>query len=139
LRVVVLAAVVASGRAVAEVAAAHAIAWWTGQTCVNKAAVVIPEVEERAVRRLGIDEHRYRSVRFYRQPTGAWRRHEPWMSTLVDLNTGQVLAVVEGRDSTTVDAWLSERPLSWHEGIEVVAIDPSAPYRNAIRDHLPEA
>jgi predicted RNase H-like nuclease len=41
-----------------------------------------------AVKNLGIDEHRYRSVRFYRTETGAWARYEPWMSTIVDVSTG---------------------------------------------------
>ena len=38
-----------------------------------------------AAKNLGIDEHRYRSVRFYRTETGAWARYEPWMSTIVDV------------------------------------------------------
>ncbi len=49
------------------------------------------------VTRLGIDEHRYRSVRFFRDEGSAWRRYQPWMTTLVDLTTGQVLGVVDGR------------------------------------------
>jgi transposase len=49
---------------------------------------------------LGIDENRYPSVRFFRDPaTKAWKRYEPWMTTIVDLDTGQVLGIVEGRDS----------------------------------------
>jgi hypothetical protein len=75
---------------------------------------------------LGIDEHRFRSVRFFRGPkTGAWTRYEPWMTTIVDLDTGQVLGVVIG-----VGDWLfAARPLAWRLGVQVVAIDPSAAFR----------
>src|SRR5512135_19686 len=58
---------------------------------VTAASLVLADPDTVAVRRLGIDEHRYRSVRFYREPDGPWRRFEPWMSTLVDADTGRVL------------------------------------------------
>src|SRR5215218_5860513 len=51
---------------VAEVAAAHGVAWWTVQATVNAAAVLLPDVDELHVRRLGVDEHRYRRVRWFR-------------------------------------------------------------------------
>ena len=76
-----LAAVVDSGRAVAEVAGELGVAWWTVQATVNAAAVLLPDVDELWVRRLGIDEHRYRRVRWFRDEFGGWRRVEPWMST----------------------------------------------------------
>jgi transposase len=100
--------------------------------------VVLPDVDTLPVRRLGIDEHRYRSVRF-RDRAGAWRRYEPWMTTLVDLATGRVHGVVDGRDSKAVGSWLKARSQQWREGIEVVAIDPSAAFRKALREHLPRA
>jgi len=70
LRAAVLEAVICSGRAVLEVAAAHGIAWWTVQACVNAAALVLPDVD-------GV------AVRFYRDGAGAWKRREPWMTTQV--------------------------------------------------------
>lgn len=139
LRTAVLDAVICSGRAVIEVAAAHGIAWWTVQAAVNAAAVVLPDVDATVVRRLGIDEHRYASVRFYRDETGAWRRRQPWMTTLVDLDTGQVVAVVDRRTSAGVGDWLEARSNAWRDGIQVVAIDPSAAYRKAITEQLPDA
>jgi transposase len=136
----VLAAVTGAGRSVSEVAAAHQVAWWTVQAVVNAAAVLAAAAPVPGVRRLGIDEHRYRSVRFFRGPaTSVWRRYEPWMTTLVDLDTAQVLAVVDGRDSAGVAAWLQARPPQWCAGIQVVAIDPSAAFRKAIREQLPQA
>lgn len=59
------------------------------------------------------------------------------MSTIVDLDTGQVLGVVDGRDSTGVGDRLFARPLAWRLGVQVVAIDPSPALRNALRLWLP--
>ncbi|MBN6769096.1 MULTISPECIES: ISL3 family transposase [Micrococcus] len=136
----VVAAVIDSGRAAAEVARAHGVSWWLVQTALTAAAaIVLPDVDDITVTRLGIDEHRYRSVRWFRNETGAWRRFEPWMTTLVDLATGQVLGVVDGRDSRAVGTWLKDRSSAWRNRVEVVAIDPSAAFRKALREHLPEA
>jgi transposase len=112
------------------------------------AVVVLPlAVDDIVVHRLGIDEHRYRSVRFFRDPDGRWRRFEPGgtsrlrgrMTTFVDLDTGQVLGVVDGRDSAGLCAWLAARTPGWRERVEVVAIVPSAAFRKALREHLPAA
>jgi transposase len=139
LRAVVLDAVVTAGRVVAEVADAHGLSWWTVQKTVNTAAHRLTDPDTVLVRRLGIDEHRYRTVRFFRDEHGGWRRYEPWMTTLVDTDTGRVLGVVDGRDSAGVGAWLAARSRTWRERIEVVAIDPSAAFRRALREHLPAA
>jgi len=145
LRGALVAAVVTSGRAVSETARAYGVSWWAVQTALTAALLVLPEVCDTVVTRLGIDEHRYRSVRYFRTPTGGWRRFEPGgtsrsrgrMSTIVDVTTGQVLGVVDGRDSAGVGAWLQARPTSWLDQVEVVAIDPSAAFRKALRTHLP--
>jgi transposase len=140
LRTALLSAVIDSGRAVAEVAADHGVAWWTVQATVNAAAVLLPNVDELHVRRLGIDEHRYRRVRWFRDADGGgWRRVEPWMSTIVNADCGQVLGIVDGRDSAAVGGWLSERSTAWRYRIEVVAIDPSAAFKRAITEQLPNA
>lgn len=140
LRRLLLAAVVSSGRVVAEVAAGHRVSWWTVQAVVNAAADRLVDPDDVSVRRLGVDEHRYRSVRFFRDDaSGSWRRYEPWMTTFVDTTTGRVLGVVDGRDSACVAAWLSARSLDWRETVEVVAIDPSAAFHKALREHLPRA
>jgi hypothetical protein len=66
-----------------------------------------------------------------------WKRFEPWMSTIVDPDTGQVLGVVDGRDHKGIGEWLFKRPLHWRLGVQVVAIDPSAAFRKALRMRLP--
>ena len=102
--------------------------------------VVLPDVDDLHVKHLGIDEHRCRRVRWHRDPdTSAWRRVEPWMTTLVNTASGQVLGVVDGRDSATVEAWLAARSPEWRARIEIMAIDPSAAFRKAITTCLPAA
>ncbi|MBG6226784.1 transposase [Arthrobacter sp. CAN_A2] len=134
----VVSAVITSGRAVSETAASFGVSWWLVQDAVNRAALRLPDVDAMAPRMLGIDEHRYRSVRFFQDPTTkTWTRYEPWMSTIVDLDTGQILGIVDGRDSAGVGDWLKARPLAWRLGVQVVAIDPSAAFRKALRMWLP--
>ncbi len=140
LRQTLLDAVIASGRCVQEVATAHEVSWWTVQTAVDAATLTLPDVDAMAVTELGIDEHRFARVRFFRDPDSeAWRRVEPWMTTFVNTKSGQVLGVVDGRGSTGVQAWLGARPEPWRDRIEVVAIDPSAAFRAAITRALPNA
>ncbi len=139
LREALVAAATTSGRAAREVATAFSVSWWLVQTTLTAAAALITAVDTMVVRRIGIDEDRFRRVRYFRLPTGRWRRHEPWMSTIVDLDTGRVLGVVEGRSNTGVGAWLAARTPGWREQVEVVAIDPSAAFAKAIRTNLPAA
>lgn len=134
-----VAAVVVSGRAASEVARAHGVSWWLVQAMLSAAADLITDPDDVLVRRLGVDEHRYRSVRFFRDENGGWRRYEPWMTTLVDAESGRVLGVVDGRDSAGVGTWLAARSPAWRDAVEVVAIDPSAAFRKALREHLPHA
>jgi transposase len=78
------------GRTAAEVAAWFSAWWWLVQRALDPAAVTLPDVDALAPRMLGIDEHRYRSVQFFRAPaTKAWKCYEPWMTTNVDLDSGQ--------------------------------------------------
>jgi transposase len=132
-------AVIRSGRAVSETAAAFAVSWWMVRAALNEACLLtLPDVDTLSPRMLGIDEHRFRSVRYFRNPeSGGWTRLEPWMTTIVDLETGHVLGVVNGRDHKGVGDWLFTRPLAWRLGVQVVAIDPSAAFRKALRMWLP--
>lgn len=115
-------------------------AWWTVQATVLAAVMTLPEVDDLPVRFLGIDEHRFRTVRWFRDPdTQAWKRVEPWMTTFVNLQTGQVIGIVDGRHSAAVTTWLAARSEQWRKRVEVVAMDPSATYRSAIGTALPTA
>ncbi|MDP9903119.1 ISL3 family transposase [Arthrobacter bambusae] len=132
-------AVIRSGRAVSETAAAFAVSWWMVRVALNEACfLTLPDMDQLSPRMLGIDEHRFRSVRYFQDPESkAWTRFEPWMTTIVDLDTGQVLGVVDGRDHKGVGDWLFARPLAWRLAVQVVAIDPSAAFRKALRMWLP--
>lgn len=107
-------AVLKSRRAISEAAGAFHVSWWLVRKALNEAlGHRPPDGDLLSPRRLGIDEHRFRSVRFFRDPeTEKWTHYEPWMSTIVDLDTGRVLGVVDGRDSTGIGAWLMARPVS---------------------------
>ena len=132
-------AVLDSGRAVDEVAAGYGVAWWTVQDAVDAAVVELPEVDTLRVRHPGVDEHRFARARFFRDDTGGWQLVEPWMSTFVNTDTGQVLGIVDGRNSTGIQGWLDARTPAWPDRIEVVAIDPSATFRSALDTALPAA
>lgn len=47
---------------------------------------------------------------FKNEATGNWTRYEPWMSMIVDVDTGKVLGIVGGRNSRSLGAWFKARP-----------------------------
>jgi transposase len=134
---------VEAGRAVDEVAAAHRVSWPTAQRAVEVyAARELGEPEPTPL--LGIDETRFGRPRWLRGPDGRWVRLEPWETGFVDLRCPQaggqgLLGQVDGRSSAAVSRWLAERSQDFRDGVEIVAVDPSAPYAAAIRDALPTA
>lgn len=135
-------AVAGEVRAVDRVAGQFGVSWPTVQRLATAAATQLEHrrrTRPRLVRFLGIDEHRFRTVRWFRDDAGAWRRIEPWMITFVDLATGEVIDVVDGRDSAAVAGWLERQPRWWRRRVEVVAIDPSAAFRSAVKRWLPKA
>jgi len=141
----ILEAVAGEVRAVDRVATQFGVSWPTVQRLTAHAAALLVQSRRsrpRLVRHLGIDEHRFRSVRWFKDPAdpaAAWRRIEPWMTTFVDLATGEVIDVVDGRDAASVATWLAAQPRWWRRRVEVVAIDPSASFRSAVRRWLPKA
>jgi transposase len=141
-------AVAGEARAIDRVALQFAVSWPTVMQLLRTSLVARQAADRdrpRLVRWLGIDEHRFRSVRWFRDPDdpsgqpGRWRRVEPWMTCLVDLSSGNVVDVIDGRNSAAVRTWLQARPRWWRHRVEVVAIDPSAPFRSAVRSWLPKA
>ena len=125
-----------------RVAVQFGVSWSTVQRLITTAAPVLAARRRHRpglVAGLGIDEHRFRSVRWFKEETGGWQRAEPWMITFVDLTTGEVLDVVDGRDSAAVAAWLARQPRWWRRRVQVVAINPSAAFRAAVRRWLPKA
>jgi len=139
----VTSAVAGEVRAVDRVASQFGVSWPTVQRQITAAASALAvqrRQRPRLVTQLGIDEHRFRSVRWFKdQDSGGWKRVEPWMITFVDLANGEVLDVVDGRDSAAVGGWLAAQPRWWRRRVHVVAIDPSAAFRSAVRRWLPKA
>lgn len=83
-------------------------------------------IEIPPVTRLGVDETVY-------------RRRRRFVTHIADLDGGCNVDVIEGRSGTDFAAWLAARSPEWREGVEVVAMDASAPFRSAVRDWLPLA
>ena len=129
-------------RAVDAVAAQYGVSWPTEMLQLATATTshaTRDAARPRLVSWLGIDEHRFRTVRCYRDDAGAWQRIEPWMTTLTDLASRQVIGVVDGRGSAAVKTWLKTKPRWWRHRVLVVAIDLSAAFRSAVRSWLPKA
>jgi transposase len=133
-------AVARSNRAVSEVATEYGVAWRT----VHRSFIVAAAGwlgEPAPTRVLGIDETRARTVRWILQDVG-WRRSDPWMTSFVDADTagpGLLLGLAPGRSGACVRTWLGEQTAQFRAGIELVVIDPSAPYASGIRVALPQA
>jgi hypothetical protein len=111
-------------RSTASVAAEHAVSWptaWRAIAAAAKAAVAARPTT-RAPRRLGLDETRF----WWRQP----------LTGLVDLDSGEVIDVVEGRTGAAVHAWLDTLEPAGLATIDVVVTDPHAGYRRAVADRL---
>lgn len=106
-------------RCVQAVAAELGVTWPTVMrqlTAAMTAQAAAARARPQVVHSLGIDEHRFRTVRWYRDDKQVWRRVEPWMTTFTNLATGAVIGVVDGRDSAAVKTWLKARPRWWPPG-----------------------
>ena len=131
-----------SARALSDVAAEYGVSWWSVHRALVAAAVEHTKVRLAPVRMLGLDETRARSVRWVWDDGAGWRLSNPWMTSFVDLDTGRpgwLLGLVPGRSGAAVQTWLAAQPQAWRDGIEVVALDPSAPFAAAVRRLLPQA
>jgi len=131
-------AVLDEGMPIWRTCARYQLGWATINTAVTADALTIPDPDMVPVRALGIDEHRFARAKWFKHPeTAQWCRVEPWMSTFVDADTGHILGVVDGRSSANITRWLKQRSQAWLEQLQVVAIDPSSAFRNAVRQVLP--
>lgn len=135
----VLSALATEPRSVLAVAAEVGISWPTVMRLVAATVTAVHDPDAVAVRRLGIDEHRFRSVRFVKLPDGPTVKIDPWSIVFTDLDTGVVLDVVDGRRGSAVRWWLRARGEQWRAGVQIVAIDMSAEFRAAVREVLPTA
>lgn len=126
-------------RAVSRVAAAHGVSWPTVMARLTTVGELVGDVDRMFIRRLGIDEHRFRKVRYARGRSGKVVRIEPWSIVFTDLDTGKILDIVDGRRGAAVKKWLKARPRYWRQRVQYVAIDMSSEFRKAVRETLPKA
>jgi transposase len=135
-----VATAIASGnRAVSEVASEYGVSWPTAhKALVAAAARWLPEPKPTS--RLGIDETRFRSVRWVLDGI-VWKRPDPWLTSFVDCSSdgpGSLLGLAPGRTGACVREWLGEQTEEFRNAIKIVVIDPSAPYASGIRAALPK-
>jgi transposase len=138
LRMQLATAIASSNRAVSEVAGEYGVSWPTAhKALIAAAARWLPEPEPTS--RLGIDETRFRSVRWILDGI-SWKRSDPWLTSFVDCSRdgpGSLLGLAPGRTGGCVKDWLGEQSDAFRTRIEIVVIDPSAPYASGIRAALP--
>jgi transposase len=139
LRVRVATAIASSNRAVSDVAREYRVSWPTAhKALIAAAARWLPEPAPTT--RLGIDETRFRSVRWILEGI-TWKRSDPWLTSFVDCSRdgpGSLLGLAPGRTGACVKDWLAEQTDAFRTKIEIVVIDPSAPYASGIRAALPD-
>ena len=90
---------------------------------------------------MGIDETRFRSVCWILDGV-TWKRSDPWLTSFVDCSgdaPGSLLGLSPGRTGGCVREWLAEQTAAFRDTVELVVIDPSAPYAAGIRAALPKA
>jgi len=132
-------AAVGDGQAV-SVAGAGLMSW-----PISHAAFIVHAqellAEPTAVTVLGIDETRRGRPRWTRcETTNTWMKLERFETNFVDLGGRQgLLGQASGRRKDNVIAWLDERGQDWKDQVQIVAMDPCATYRSAIRQALPNA
>jgi len=90
---------------------------------------------------LGVDETRRGRPVWRQDPvTSRWVVSERFETNFVDLAGEQgLLGQTAGRTRQAVTAWLDERGQAWKDSVQVVAMDPCASYRAAVREALPQA
>jgi len=76
------------------------------------------------VTQVGLDETVYLHARR--------RRRRVLVTGVVDVQTGRLLDVFEGREAADLRRWMAHTPASWLSRIEVVSVDPHEGYRSAI-------
>ena len=60
------------------------------------------------------------------------RRRRRFVTAAVDVTTGQIVDVFEGRDAKHLQTWMAVQDPGWLAKIEVVSVDPHEGYRSAI-------
>lgn len=121
------------GRAVSEVAEDLACDWHTVMDAVAIYGEVLLGDPKRfgTVVAVGLDETLFARVGPYRT--------QLWSTQIVDVQRGQLLDIVPGRDSVAPCAWFAARPQVWRDAIKWATLDLSNSYRAVFDTMLPDA
>jgi transposase len=124
---------------VSRIAQALAVSWNTANSAVldeGKRVLIGDPHRFDDVQVIGVDEHAWRHT----------RRGEKYVTVIIDLTpirdgTGpsRLLDMVEGHSKAAFKGWLAERPQSWRDQVEVVAMDGFTGFKTATAEELPEA
>jgi len=123
-----------------SVAGAGLVSWPVAHAAwVQHADALLAEPEHVEV--LGIDETRRGRPAWTADPaSGRYRMSERFETNFVDLTGPQgLLGQASGRTKASVVGWLDDRGQDWKDAVRIVAIDPCAAYRAAVREALPNA
>jgi len=115
----------------ASIARQFGVTWSTVWAAVERGARARVDAADRVgpVTMVGFDET-------VMQPA-ARRRGRRFVTTVVDVATGQILDVFEGHDAQHLRAWMAAMPADWLAQIEVVSVDPHEGYRSALTNPHP--
>ena len=124
---------------VARVAEGLGVAWNTANDAVlaeGKRVLIEDPGRFDGVKVIGVDEHVWRHT----------RRGEKYVTVIIDLTgirdgTGpaRLLDMVAGRSKQAFKTWLAERPQTWRDGVEAVAMDGFTGFKTAAAEELPDA
>ncbi len=64
------------------------------------------------------------------------RRHKLWATSIVDVDTGQLIDMIPARTAVKVSAWFNAQPSWWRQQIRFGVLDLSGPYRKVFNDAL---
>ena len=134
-----LEAIVCQHLSVARVAESLAVSWNTANNAVlaeGRRVLIENPARFDGVRVIGVDEHVWRHT----------RHGDKFVTVIIDLTpvhtkTGpaRLLDMIEGRSKRAFKTWLADRPKSWRDGVEVVAMDGFTGFKTAAAEEVPDA
>lgn len=134
-----LEALVCQHLSVARVADGLAVSWNTANNAVlaegQRVLIADPDRYD-GVMVIGVDEHVWRHT----------RRGDKYVTVIIDLTPVQnktgparLLDMVEGRSKRAFKTWLADRPRSWRDAVQVVAMDGFTGFKTATTEEVPDA
>jgi transposase len=123
----------AEAAAVATVAKAFGVSWWTAWRAF--VAEVQPAIDNPAricdVEALGVDETGFLAA--------TARRRRIFATGMVDVRRGILIDIIEGRSAKILASWLASRSPEWLARVQIVCIDPLEAYRAGLDPSLSHA